>query len=331
MAAVLGRMGAVGVGIESSHGTAVARALWYRVTELSGHIQAIDSAPRQHSQGPAVTHGGMPIAHTDGNIVVSGLAFTVPAYYNDDCLALLYAAMGAVLDGGSGPSSWTHTFTLAGTLPSCTIEAIEGADAAAATSAVVAAGAVCSQLVWTIQPGSTPSTIATTWNAQKDAGDTTAGSPSFGSDAAPVMYHQIGDLSWNSITIDKDAVRSATITITNGLSDDRFALGSQYRQEPYLTGDRVVTCEIAMERAQADTLRASYTSRASSSLTFTVTDGSKSAAFTFYAARIMTFGRTWSVDGIVMQTVLFRAFAVSGGANGLQIVITNDVEHYDGS
>ncbi|MFZ9975327.1 MAG: phage tail tube protein [Candidatus Limnocylindrus sp.] len=332
MGAILGRHAAVGLGLESTHGTAVSRTMWLRVMSVSNHLQQIDRTPRQHSQGPGVTHGGMPIAHTDGSITVSDLAFECSSYYNDDSIALFYAAMGAVADAGSGPSSYTHTFTLANTLPSWTIETIEGEDSNGDDSAVVTAGCVCSGLVWTIESGgSTPSTLAVTFNGQKDAGDTTAGSPSFGSIDAPTMYYHIGDLSWNSITIEKEFVRRITVTLANGLSVDRFGVGTQYREEPYLTGERSVTIEVMMERHQADALRASYTSGANSSLTFTLTSGSKTAANTFHAARIMSFGRDIQIAGVVMQTVTFRAFAVPAGGNGWSLVVTNDVENYDGS
>lgn len=328
MGVILGRHAAIKIGEETTHGTAVTRTNSLRVLSLQGYIEAIDRVPRQHSQGPGVTHGGMPIAATDGAIGVASLQVEVPAYLNDAGMQLWYAAMGSKSDGGSGPSSYTHTFTLANTLPSYTIEAIEGEDAAGDDSAVLVDGCKCSELVLTINIGNTPSTLRTTWIGRNDGADTTAGSCTFGDDGHPIQFYHVGDLSWNSGTIDNAAIQSLTLRIQNGLGERR-GFGAQLANEPYLTGPRLVTLEVVMERTQADALRAAYTSKASSNLTFTITN-THSAAFTLHAAKIMSFGREIAIDGVVTQTVTFQAFAVVGGGNGLQVVFTNDIQLYTG-
>jgi len=328
MGVILGRHSAVKIGEETTHGTAVTRTNSLRVLALSGHHEQVDRTPRQHSQGPGIAHGGMPIASTDGQIKIEGLTVEVPAYLNDAGMQLWYAAMGGKSDGGSGPSSYTHTFTLANTLPSYTIEAIEGEDSAGDDSAIVVTGCKCSELVWTVSPTSAPSTLRTTWTARSDAGDTTAGSCTFGDDDYPMMSYHVGDLTWNSGAIDNAGIQSMTLRIQNGLQA-RNGFGSQFANEPYLTGERLVTLEVVMERTQADALRAAYDSGAASNLTFTVTN-THTAAFTLHSAKIMSFGRNVPINGVVTQTVTFQAFAVVGGGNGLQVVFTNDIQYYTG-
>jgi hypothetical protein len=329
MGAILGINAAVMIGKQTTWGTPVSRTNSLRVTSLSTHTKQIDRQRRQHSIGPGLTHGGMPIAHVDGRILVDGLQIETPAHLNDATMQLIYAAMGSVSDGGSGPSSYTHTITLGRDLPMYTIEAIEGEDSAGDDSALVVDGAKCRELAWTIDVGAAVSTIRTTWVARTEGGDTTAGSPSFGDTDYPAMFYHVGDLSWNSITIDNAVIRSMTLTITNGLTADRFGFGSQLGLEPHLTGDRSVTLEITMERWQADALRAAYLSGAESNLTFTITN-THTAAFTLHNAQITGFSRDIQIDGITMQTVTFTAQAVPGGGNGLQVVFTNNIQLYTG-
>lgn len=326
MPVIINSTGAVALGLETTFGTAVTRDLFVRVTSISGHAKRIDRARRQHTYGTAATHGGMPIAHVDGNISVDALSFGIQAHYNSiEPWEILYAAMGAA-SAPSGAGPYVHTLTLDDTLPSYTIETIAGKDRAGTTSARVFAGCMCNELTMSLQARGTaaPMLIETTWIARDESGETTATSQTFSDDDTPVLHHHVGDITWNSATISKTEIENITIRINNALQTGRYGMGSQLASQPQTGGERTVTIEIQMERTTADVLYASYVSGADTDMTFSVeTSSSRSLDFTFHNAIISELSPTFSLNGIEMQTVTFMARAVPGGGNGLQVVVTN--------
>lgn len=320
-----GHAAAGGLGTESTHGTAVSRDRWFRVTELSGHTAQIERTPRQVSQGPDADDGGLPVAFDEGRITTAGLTFTVPAHYDDASVSLWYFALGAVSDAGSGP--YTHTFTADGALPSATLETIHGADASGSSRALVHRGCVCSELVFESRPEAGTATIRTTWNARRDGGDTAGGTPTLGPVTLPVTAWQAGSASWNGITLTNTTIRSVQVRIANALAE-RFGHGDQYAQQPVQEGQREVSVTMEIEYDQAEqSIYDDWLDGSSSNLTLTYTSGTNGIAFTLYAAPVTALEQSGPIRGIVTRTITWTGKR-SGSSKGLQVVVTNGNSAY---
>ncbi len=323
MPALLGRGAVIGFGVESTHGTAVSRTNWLRVISLAGHIAQVERTARTHSDGPADATGGMPVAMDEGPIRTTGMTFETPASYADSTVYLLYAAMGATAEAGSGP--YTHTLTLAGTLPSLTWEVGVGADSAGTDRGLVVNGCKCSELDLTWTPDGKPAVLRTVWIARKDAGDAAVGSPTLPLVSTPSIAWHGGDIGWNSLTIAKENIRSVKLSIRNGFGEERIGFGDRYAQEPYLDSRRAITYEVTFEHLAAETsLYDDWIGGDSSNLTQTFSDGTNSFAITLHNAQITSFTSSTAVTGVVTRTLIWTAkAAVSPGNKGLAIVVTN--------
>jgi hypothetical protein len=136
---------------------------------------------------------------------------------------------------------------------------------------------------------------------------------------APVLFHQLGDITWNSVTY-ANMGRRLTIELDNQLAP-RNNLGSQFTQEPPRPNYITTTVSLEMED-QDDNLYTAYHAGTQSDLNFTFTSGSRSLAVSLQNARIMEYKDPISSVGVMGRNVVFRGLD-NGTNRGLSLVMIN--------
>ena len=185
-----GRGSWLGIGIETTWGTAVARTIWLPAINL-GIARNVNRAvsPELAATGLSGGYSQFLTGQEDcsGDIEVlaqyGGIGF------------LMYAVTGKTpAEGGSGPNGYTHTFTMDATQPSLTLEQIRGNTAAAD----VFEGCKVSSLTLSWSAGEPvrckASIIAQTGAARGAAGTPTASTQTI------VMAYDGGAMSFNGVT-----------------------------------------------------------------------------------------------------------------------------------
>ena len=308
----LGRGAAIGFGEEVTWGTAVSRTNWLRVTNLS-IVREIEYLPRNHLGHRGATSANRRAERYKSTDNVSG-TFEFEAAYDDSTLLLLKHALGAVSTTGSGP--YAHAFTLAEALPAgLTIEAIYGNG-----SAEVFEGCMITQLTLSVEAGGIM-TGSCEIIGQTSGGLVSAGTPTYSSKGAPILHHQGGNLTFDSLD---DRVSSLEIVVNNNLTR-RLLIGSAQTQQP-VRGDFQEITITAVREYDTDDLHADFLAQtnADAAITFTGT-GNNVCAFTFHNCELTSNPHAGGVTGpgIIEQTLEF--VALSDGTNeGLAITVDND-------
>lgn len=308
----LGRGAAIGFGEESTWGTAVSRTNWLRVTNLS-IVREIEYLPRNHLGHRGATSANRRAERYKSADNISG-SFEFEAAYDDSTLLLLKHALGAVSTTGSGP--YVHAYTLAEALPTgLTIEAIYGNG-----SAEVFEGCMITQLTLSIESGGLMTGTAEIIG-QTSGGLTSAGTPTYSSAGNPILHHQAGNFTFDSLD---DKVASMELVVNNNLTR-RLLLGSALTQQPVRGDFQEITLSVTREY-DTDDLHADFLAQtnADAAITFTGT-GNNVAAFTFHNAELTSNPHSGGVTGpgIIEQTLEF--VCLSDGTNeGLAVSVTND-------
>lgn len=216
MAVISGRGTAVGIGKESSYGTAVSRTRWVAPLGTTLTQSARMRSPRM---ALAKTRAFVSSRFVTANEV--GGAITVASNYAG--LGLLFeAALGAV--SGAGP----FTFATAGTLPSLTLEQLVGDSG----DSELYAGAKVNTMTLSVTPGGEV-TWAFDFIAKTKGSAGSAGSPSFGTPVPCEAYEVAVTYDGNAL----DLLRDLTLTMSNNL-ERRQRVGSLNTAEPLFGSQR---------------------------------------------------------------------------------------------
>lgn len=313
MATALGRGLVIGIGEESTYGTAVSRTAWFRGVSCSLERKSIKTRlPRLVASSSSANRAKHFIEREE----VAG----------DIELELCYEGMGLILKhatGGTpattGPSGglYTHVFKLGATLPTgLTIEVIRGTGNSS-NAAEVFEGCKIAKAVFRISAGGILmvrlSIIGETATAR-----TTAGSPSYTTNDLPVVHHQGAQFGWNSYN---RSLTSFELTIDNKLVTRQF-IGSLVTKEPQRSDFTDVRTSIGSEWETEDYyVGMTADTEADTSIVFSGA-GSRSLTFALHNAYIDTVSSPISGPGIIMENATLIG-QTDGTDEGLAITVIN--------
>ncbi len=320
MATTTGRLTAVGIGKESTYGTAVSRTNWIKVyADLTGFTEKVAVTPI-----PVLRHGGASnpayVNSYDGLVTVEG-KMSGPFMY-DGIGILIENAMGATVSSTSDGAPETHTYNLGTAVNGLTLEIIRGDTG----NSEIIVGAVIRSLSIIFEPGK-PARWEADFVAQKaDASRSSAGTPSFTAFSGAnlvtnnVKGHQAASISWNS------ASYTIHTRITYTWARNLIALpelGSRYIGEVVLDGYSAPT--VTVDRMDSgDALYNGHRAGTQSDLTQAITGtGNLAIAITARNCKISDENSDLSTAGPIAEKVVFMAHS-DDSDNALTIAITNE-------
>lgn len=293
----------LGLGLESTPGTAVSRTKWCHLNGSSLTLTARNRAARGR-----LAHKST--AFVKSRFVVDqqvGGTVTVPGSYSALGM-LLRAALGTV--SGTGP----YTFAAAASLPSLTIEQLVGTSG----SSEVYAGCKVNSMTMTATPGSEV-TFAFDLIAQSKAVAGSAGSPSL-TDAVPIEHYEVV-VTWGGSSL--GTIKSLSSVLSNNISR-RPQLGALGTAEPSV-GVREVRTTIVIDK-ESFSLRASELADTVSDLVITCTDTATGAKTLVYTINDCVCKVSETIgDGIADLTTSLEFESLENP----EIVLTNGEATYD--
>ena len=300
-----GRGAVIGLGEESTRGTAVSRTNWRPLisTDLT---RTIEKVPRPSLRVGAA--GAMRRAFYVQQDLAGG-AFSLECTYENVGL-LIKHIMGTVATTGSGP--YTHTYTFADDVPTGltienvrgtgTSEVFEGCRVNTATLAVSAGGVM---------------TMDCEVIAETSAARGSAGSASFGSGDTPVLHSHATTLSFNGATYD---LIDMSLTVNNALAV-RQHLGSAVTAKPLRSDFQSIEMSVTVE--VEDQLYADFISDVESNATLSFVNGFREFNVELHNAYLSAASDPISDANVVRQSLTF--IAQSDGTNeGLKLTVKND-------
>lgn len=315
MATRTGRQLAIGFGAESNWGTAVSRTVWHRgVSCTLQRRQSKVRLPRLVASSGSANRAKHYIERED---VTGDIVLEVP--FEGFGLILKYILGGT--PGTTGPSGglYTHTYTLATTLPAgLTIEVVRGIDFEAGTSeSEVFEGCLITKAVFRVAAGGvmlvTLSIIGETASSRSSAG-----SPSYSSNDLPLIHHQGGQLTWNSVA---RYMKSFELTIDNKLAR-RDLIGSTLTKRPVKADFTDIRLALAFEW-EAETYYAGMHADTEADATVTFSGaGSRTWGLTFHNAYVDQCDSPVSGPGVIDESVVLVA-QTDGTDEGVSLVIVN--------
>lgn len=225
MALIFGINGGIGIGAESTYGTAASRTNWIREasSSINPGLTKVFAQTFQRNAGPPTpprTSQAAPSfeAEFEGSFDFEGILFE--------------ALTGAAASTSAGPP-YTHTFEPSGTAGQpakfYTIEQLLGNSG----NSRLIRGACLDTLSWNFQPG-TLSRISTSWIAQRVDAAASAGSPTYEAVPLPRVYwDHIASITWNSITLTSDEIMGVNLQFSNNLQRRFPANGTIYGGLPH--------------------------------------------------------------------------------------------------
>jgi hypothetical protein len=308
----LGRDLRFAIGEESTWGTEASRTMTIRGKSSTVMARATHE-PLPHLVS-AASVGAVQSESFEAKERTSGTIEAVAGYAGNGLGLLLKHAMGTVADAGTGP--YTHTFTMASTLPT----GLSACQQRGTANAEEFYGGKVSKLVLSVEAGKPMFVMADM--VFKNAGARAAASPSLPALASftPVLHNEAGNLAFNSVNY---SPRNFKLTIDNGLdSDGVHELGTLYIAEPD-RGDYVnvtIECDLVY---RTDALYTAHLAKTAANVTLTFTSGSMSLAFTLHNAILEKCEDPISAAGYITQSVRWRGYADASNS-GLAIVLTNN-------
>ena len=316
----LGYGSLVGFAPETTYGTAVSPTVWLRLISASINRER-PQIPRPHLHGGTgrVAHG-----YTVERDDVS-TTLVVEGSFSGIGLLLRLAMGPAPTSTGAGP--YAHPFLLGNVLASGTFHIYRGTDAFGTLTErfVKIAGAMVDRLTLRVQTGQVVRLEieligqATTYDDQSTPSVTVP---------SPILYHQVGNISWNSGSYDGNGYE---LTISNGLTRRRI-LGSLTTARPVPSTLREVVFRLTRDHCD-ETLIAGMIAQTESDLTFTITGtGNESLVVEMHSARVTSPDNTSFGEGAfgpIPEVVELRPRNVPGSTDyGLAITLNNDNASY---
>ena len=311
---LLGYGSALGFALESAYDDGTSPATWLPLISWSPN-EEYPQVPRPHLHGGTgrVATGYFTERHD------IGATFKVEASYAA-IGTFLRAAMGpAPTTTGSGP--YTHPFLLGNVLPSMALRAYLGESATGTITERYQdiSGALVNRMTLSIRAGEVATIECEVIGKTSARGN--PGSPSI-TYPEPVLYHQAGNISWNSASYDGNALE---LTINNGLARRRN-IGNLKTARPHPSTLREIMVALTRDYCD-DTLIAALTAQTESDLTVTMTGTSGSLALELHSARVrspITVGIAEGGFGAMPETIEFVPRNVPGGTDyGLAITLVN--------
>jgi hypothetical protein len=293
----------LGLGLESSAGTAVSRTKW---CHLNG--SSLTQTPRNRATRGRLAHTSAAFVETrfvaDEQV---GGTVTVPGSYSALGM-LLRAALGTV--SGAGP----FTFAAASALPSLTIEQLVGTSG----NSEVFAGCKVNSMTMNATPGSEV-TFAFDIIAQSKAAASSAGSPSLTS-AVPIEHFEV-TVTWGGSSL--GTIKSLSSVLSNNLNR-RPQLGSLRTAEPSV-GVREVRTTIVVDK-DSFTPRSSEVADTTGDLVITCTDTATGAKTLVYTIQDCTVKVSETIGESISDLTTSIEFESIGNPG---IVLTNGEATYD--
>ena len=306
----LGRGAAIGIGEESTWGTAVSRTAWFRA--ISSTVRRkVSKAPR--GVLAEATGSRNRRSHFISNDDVEGtIEFLVG--FEGLGLILKHALHGTPSTSAPSGGIYTHTYKL-GTAPptgGLTIEIIRGTG-----SAEVFEGCRISKLTLSIEAGGLMR-VSCDIIGETSGGPTTAGTPSYTSNELDVVHHQAGSLTFNSVSY---TPKKFTVTLDNKLAR-RQLLGSKLTKDPAPSDFTDVLFDVELEY-DADTLLSALTADTESDLAISFAGvSSRTFSVTVHNAYVDDADVPVNTVGVLPHSVKFRGQS-DGTDEGFQIAIAN--------
>jgi len=296
----------IGIGEESTWGTAVSRTHW-RPLISSSLTRTIEKVPRPTLQ--IGTTGAMRRA----NYVQAdnaGGSFSVEASY--ESVGLLIKHLLGASSSTTGSAPFTHTYTIANDVPTgLTIENVRGTG----TSEVFEGCRLNSGTIACSAGG--VMTCEFDVIAETSATRASSGSATFGGTDAPVLHSHAGQMSWNSANYD---LIDMSLVINNALAT-RQHLGSSVTAQPKRSDFQSVELSVTVE--VEDALYADFISNVESNLTLSFTNSFREFNIEVQNAYLSGASDPVSDAGIVRQSLSF--IGQSDGTNeGVKVTVIND-------
>ena len=306
---IVGRGGALSLGAQGTHASAAASSIDLPIISATV-TRDVTWTPRPHLSAGTAGHRRYRVKTRERYPVK-----TVQELMYTGLGLLLRAALGDAATTGSGP--YTHTFTLAATLPMLTAIVHDGTPSGGSISAYKSTvdSCVVSSLRLTGREGDIVRCEADMVGRLEARATTT---PPTVAMPNPVIAHQGSTLAWNSTT---PKIHDFDLVLDNGLEGERRAIGSLYVSRPIVGAHRVARLTVTMDvtdDAEVTALRAG--TQGDAVLTFTGT--SQSMTITLHNAQIVEEGTPVDTFGSLKRRVVFEA-AADGTDQGLSIVIVN--------
>lgn len=310
MAVKTGRNTQVGIGAESTHGTAVPISNWFP------HILSVEGS-RNATFKPVpslrTSSGGAGTARSfyQEREAPSGTLSILPTFENTGMW--LKAFMGDSASTGAGP--YTHTYTK-GILESYTMEIIRGTDLAGSLgTAETFEGVKFGKFRLRGRAGGLVEAMAD-WTAETAASRTTAGSPSYGSGATLIRGWKAGQFSWNSVSY---TINDFELSVDHSLID-RLQLGSLFSAVP-AEGQPVIKFRVTLDY-DVDTPYTAHVAGTQADGSLVFTDGSQSLTVNVQNAWIDKVGEPISGHDVIKQTLDLVCIG-DGTDHGASIVVVN--------
>lgn len=309
----LGRFAALGIGEESTWGTAVSRAVWFPLVRGDLARKTTKTKIPVLSDGSIATQR----AHYIERDEAGG---TVEVLCTYEGFGFIWKhILGAVSTGSPSGGIYPHTFSLAATLPTgLTMEIVRGNG-----SSEVFEGCKIAKATVKIEAGGLMR-VTMEIIAETSGGRTSAGSPSYtGSRDLRVLHNQSGQFTWNSVAYD---LFDLELMVDNRL-ERWFTLGSKLTSEPQRSGYADVRMKISLGWSTNNYNTAlTADTEADGTITFTGAS-SRTLAFNLDNAYIDDVSDPVDGPGILKQSVTL--IGQDDGTNyGLSIVANNTQATY---
>lgn len=298
----------VGLGKESTWGTAVARTNWSKAADTGVSLRR----RLEHAPVPELVHGtNYDVQNTYQVRETSDGGFEVLARY-DGIGLILEAAMGGTPSTSGTASPYTHTYGLGTALPGLTVEVIRGNT----SESEVFEGFTIGEMTISGAAGE-PVRIGVTGIAETAASRGSAGTPTASSTELVLC-------SQNTVaTFDSTSYTLASFEITlNNNTSDLLEIGSLTTSEPPISNFREARATVTLN-ARTDGLYDSHIAGDTGDLVLTFTGASPNAmTITLKNCEIMEANDAIGGPGVIQLTAEFMGRAASG-ADSIEIEIVN--------
>ncbi len=297
----------LGVGQESTYGTAAARGVWFPVIRsgLQRKPRWVPRATISESTTSRNRRGKFLAEDMAGGPVTLEMTYEGFGYW-------LKHLLGQVSTAGTGP--YVHTFSLSRALPTgLTLEEIRGDSG----SSEVFNGCKVGKGTITVEAGKVV-TFAADIIARTSGGRVAAGTATHTTSRdLPLVFSEAGSILWNALTLGASKLEFA---IDNKVAT-RLQVGSAETKEPTPSDAMDVLVSVDVEYTE-ETMWTAFLAGTTSDLTVTFTSGARSLAVNANAAYIESMSDPIEGNGIIKRSVTFRCTA-DAGSEGFTIALTN--------
>jgi len=306
----IGRGLAIGIGVETAWGTAVARTHWFR--GVSESLKRTITRRERPVLAGAAASGNIRSMYVESD----NAGGTIEVLCGYEGMGLLFAHIFSATPATTGPvgAIYTHVYTIDAAPPTggLTIEVVRGDG-----TAEVFEGCRIAKATFKIEKGGLMR-VACEIIAETSAGRTSAGSPVYTANDLDVLHHQAGTVGWNSQTYTPGDFE---FTLDNKYAR-RQLLGSKLTKEPKPSAFVECKCKLGLEW-ENDNLWTALLADTESDLTLTFTGtSSRTMLFTLHNAILEDVSDPVNAVGVVAQTGVFRGQS-DGTDEGIKLTVAN--------